>query len=908
FTVTGGNTYAEEGSYPVSVAISDHGSPITVASPAQVADAPLAASGMTISSTEGAAFNGAVATFTDADPNGVASDYAATIAWGDGQTSAGVISGSQAAGFTVTGANTYAEEGSYPLSVAISDHGATATAASTAQVADAALTAVAFTPPAAVEGAPFFGTVFHFTDANPSARFVDYTATVNLGDGNSLTLLGLPSLNGEIVPNPQGGFDVQLSHTYAEEMSGATFSVSVRDAGGSTIAASTNNFSVADAPLTAGTFTPPAAVEGAAFNNLTVFHFSDANPAGKSSDYSATVNLGDGNNVTLTSAAGPNGQIVANPGGGFDVQLSYIYAEELSGATFSVSVSDAGGSSTSASTSAFSVADAALTAGSFSPPVATEGQAFGPVTVFHFTDANPSATVADYTATVNTGNATLTSAANPGNVSIVANPSGGFDVQLSYAYAEELSGATFSVSVSDAGGSSTSASTGAFSVADAPLTSNGVNFKALDGIATGQTVVATFIDQGGPEAVSDYGATIDWGDGNSSSATIVANNDGSFSVKGSHTYAGVGGFVVTASITHENGIAATATSAATVEFGGGLLVLDPTGLGALSEIGNGKIQVNAGDIRVDSNNGAAVVALGNGTISASELMVAGTPGVFTLGKASIAGTVEPGAPALADPLSGVPAPVASQTPLPAVNAHGSQHLTLNPGTYLGGIQASGNAVVTLNPGVYYLEGGGLSISGNATLTGNGVTIYNGQPAAGESSHDWDDNAINVSGQGALTISAPTSGPLKNIAIFQDRTLASPILITGNSTVQLMGLVYGAQAALVVSGNAQLDIAGDAANGLVAACVCDDVSVLGNAALVIGGSLNPSLTSNNIGAPATAATGSSNSTDGGATDPAAWVRAQDDFFRTLFASHGGDDLSFWAHGAGQGVADDEIGLD
>jgi hypothetical protein len=135
--VTGANTYLEEVSYPISIAINHHGIIASAASSAQVADAPLSASGMTISSTEGAAFNGAVATFSDADPNGVASDYAATIIWGDGQTSAGVISGSQATGFTVTGANTYADEGSYPLSVAISDHGATATAAGTTQVADA---------------------------------------------------------------------------------------------------------------------------------------------------------------------------------------------------------------------------------------------------------------------------------------------------------------------------------------------------------------------------------------------------------------------------------------------------------------------------------------------------------------------------------------------------------------------------------------------------------------------------------------------------------------------------------------------------------------------------------------------------------------------------------------------------
>src|SRR5207302_1282368 len=138
---------------------------------------------------------------------------------------------------------------------------------------------------------------------------------------------------------------------------GQTFSVSVTDAGGSTTSASTSSFRVADAALLPGTCTATVATEGAAFSNVVIFHFSDNDPAGTASDYTAVVTLGDGNTVTLTSTPSANGQIVAS-GTGFDVQLSYTYAEELTGQTFSVVVTDAGGSSTSASTTTFSVADA----------------------------------------------------------------------------------------------------------------------------------------------------------------------------------------------------------------------------------------------------------------------------------------------------------------------------------------------------------------------------------------------------------------------------------------------------------------------------------------------------------------------------------------------------------------------
>jgi hypothetical protein len=72
-----------------------------------------------------------VASFSDADPAGTASDYTATIHWGDGATSAGTIGGH----FTVTGTHTYASTGTKTVSVTITDAGgASATATSTANI------------------------------------------------------------------------------------------------------------------------------------------------------------------------------------------------------------------------------------------------------------------------------------------------------------------------------------------------------------------------------------------------------------------------------------------------------------------------------------------------------------------------------------------------------------------------------------------------------------------------------------------------------------------------------------------------------------------------------------------------------------------------------------------------------
>src|SRR3979411_1919961 len=71
--------------------------------PRRVADAPLTATGRAVTGTAGVAFNGVVASYTDSDPNGKATDYRAIISWGDGQSSGGTISPTSQGGFDVSG-------------------------------------------------------------------------------------------------------------------------------------------------------------------------------------------------------------------------------------------------------------------------------------------------------------------------------------------------------------------------------------------------------------------------------------------------------------------------------------------------------------------------------------------------------------------------------------------------------------------------------------------------------------------------------------------------------------------------------------------------------------------------------------------------------------------------------------
>ena len=364
FDVQLSHTYAEElTAATFAVTVYDNGDGRTIADPTDstttasttfnVGDASLTgSSAATAGGTEGIANSSVLsgATFTDANPGDNTADFTATIHWGDSQTSTGTVSyDSMTATYTVAGTHTYAEEGAYSISIdVVDDGGSTATITGTATVGDATLTENSFTPPAATEGAPFGGTVFNFSDADPNADVTDYTAVVVLGDGNTVTLTSTASADGQIVPDGSGGFNVNLSHTYLEELSAQTFSVTVYDNGdgrlvtdpsNSVVSASTSHFTVADAPLTAGALTPPVATEGAQFTNVQLFHFTDADPNGEASDYTATITWGDGSTSVVTSDPSADGQIVAN-GGGFDVLGSHTYLEEATGLHFSVSVTD----------------------------------------------------------------------------------------------------------------------------------------------------------------------------------------------------------------------------------------------------------------------------------------------------------------------------------------------------------------------------------------------------------------------------------------------------------------------------------------------------------------------------------------------------------------------------------------
>ena len=157
--------------------------------------------------------------------------------------------------------------------------------------------------------------------------------------------------------------------------------------------------------------------------------------------------------------------------------------------------------------------------------------------------------------------------------------------------------------------------------------------------------------------------------------------------------------------------------------GGCIYVLNPT-IASLTMNGNTSLSTGCGVYVNSSNSGAITFAGNNASITATGGSKVNVVGGVNYGPNP--GAISP-APQLnqqstGDPLAGMDPPV-DGTCQSGVSVQHNQTLTIDPGTYCGDIQDSGT--LHLRPGVYIIKGsatGGLSVAGNGTITGSGVTL------------------------------------------------------------------------------------------------------------------------------------------------------------------------------------------
>ena len=554
FTVTGSHTYTTAGNFTITTFMNDDSPDAASATATTHANIGFGGTEVFSDAIETIAVPAGTTVATFADNAGLsASDYTATIDWGDGATTAGSVSGSNGS-FTVTSAvaHTYGDEGTFTEVVTITrtTDFATIAPSGTVTVADdddlsASGTTVRGDPNVALNNV----TVATFTDTNTVTGADDFVATIDWGDNSSST---------GTVSGSNGSFTVTGSHTYIDN-GRDLITVSVRDDGEGIANAATN--STALIGLAPGSGSAIDATEGTAVPGGTqVATFSDSNLTDTSLSFMASIDWGDGT-TTAGTVSGALGSFTVTGG-------PHTYADESDYAV-TTTLTRTSDSATAMVVGTASVGEAdvlSLTANNIS---GSAGNPLNNVQVATFSSTYTGSDASDFQALIDWGDGTTT-------FGMVVGSGGLFTVEGSHTYA---TAGTDQISVSvadDFPGTATASGSATATIAARTLAGTMVLTSATEGTAlSGSTVVATFTDSVTSDTAGEFAATIDWGDGVTTSGTVVGSN-GSFTVEGGHTYADEGSDPASVTLTH-TGDNAQATASGSVAVGEGD-VLTPHGM------------------------------------------------------------------------------------------------------------------------------------------------------------------------------------------------------------------------------------------------------------------------------------------------------------------------------------------
>ena len=610
-------------------------------------------------------------------PGFPASDFTASIDWGDPSPDpdAGTITqdASDPSVYYITGTHTFLENGTYTVANTVAFAGGTYTApvngvpitftfgpAGPTPGTDA--TANVVQGPLAVSAFPVVGTEGIAIPAGPIATFIDaggadaianYSASISIFDsGGNLVVGPLPAAS--ITQNGNAAqFTVNAPSFLLPEEGTYQVVVSVTDSGGTTpiTVSGASHAVIADAALTPEGPLTPTGNTGILLSGTEVGMFTDGNVVAPASDFTGTIDWGDGSPNSVAS-------FLADPAGGglFHVFGSHTYAKP-GVYTVTTNVFDVGGSTTTL-ISSFTISDLSLT-GATKSFTAVEGQNTGLFVLATFEDPNTLATVADVHAELAVGG---WGDGTPGTLGVDltiqqtgVDPTNGeptFEVLGSHTYAEETPPGlpnTLTVIIQTSGSTTTiltSPPGGGVTVLDAKLTgSSGNSITGVEGSSTGTVLLGSFVDANQAATVADFTTgtgivLISWGDGSAplpldaSNLTAVGTPNGVvWSITAAHTYTEEGSYSYTISVRDTGGSFTTVTGTAIVADAA-LTAGPPV---AISETtGVPFTNVVVGDF-TDANTGApasdftAVIQWGDGTPTSLGTVVAtATPGAFNV--------------------------------------------------------------------------------------------------------------------------------------------------------------------------------------------------------------------------------------------------------------------------------------
>lgn len=230
-----------------------------------------------------------------------------------------------------------------------------------------------------------------------------------------------------------------------------------------------------------------------------------------------------------------------------------------------------------------------------------------------------------------------------------------------------------------------------------------------------------------------------------------------------------------------------------------VLALSGSASGAVTVAGSTELNLSGCSVVSNSNAADAFLMKGGSALLSTDCVYTVGEAVTTTGL-KLTGCSSPveRAPPTADPFAAVAEPEklhVEQLPCRTLAYITTSSYTLDrlaSGAeairFCGGLDIKGTIV--LKPGLYIIDGGVLSVTAGAKLSGDGVTFYFTNSAAAK-----------LLGNADIDLSAPTSGPFAGILFFGSRRNAGVVhQVTGNSEWTLNGSLYAPTGSIEFTGN------------------------------------------------------------------------------------------------------------
>ncbi|AWV19628.1 TadE/TadG family type IV pilus assembly protein [Methylobacterium fujisawaense] len=201
-----------------------------------------------------------------------------------------------------------------------------------------------------------------------------------------------------------------------------------------------------------------------------------------------------------------------------------------------------------------------------------------------------------------------------------------------------------------------------------------------------------------------------------------------------------------------------------------LLTLDPLADGAFEL--EKSAEVTAQDCSLYSNSLSPRGMVGKDNAYARAQTIC-TAGGFDGARANFAPPPQTSCPPIQDPLKDrAPPPIGACTAIPASanskrDTSGNlvdQSVTLDPGTYCGGLHITKSASVALRAGTYVMKDGPLIVDKDAAMTGIDVAFY----------FTGNKGGLVFDKKTTVSLSAPTTGPMAGLLMMEERVVSDPV--------------------------------------------------------------------------------------------------------------------------------------